>query len=98
MRLSYGASFVARLFAGDPETIASVLIEGIRHKGFSFFHLYTSCVTFDKEFKAWDHLKEWVHPIAGPHDSSDLKQAFVQTLDDSFSMGILFRRGNTLAL
>ena len=92
MALSYGASFVARLFAGDPETITSVLIEGIQHKGFSFFHLYTSCVTFDKEFKTWDHLKKWVHPIQGSYDCSDLKQAFAQTLDDNFSMGILFRR------
>lgn len=73
MALSYGASFVARLFAGDPETIASVLMEGVRHKGFSFFHLYTSCVTFDKEFKTWDHLEEWTHPLPKQHDPGDLK-------------------------
>ena len=63
MALSYGASFVARLFAGDPESITAALIEGIRHEGFSFFHLYSTCVTFDKQFKTWDHLKAWVHRL-----------------------------------
>ncbi|MBW2208034.1 MAG: 2-oxoacid:ferredoxin oxidoreductase subunit beta [Deltaproteobacteria bacterium] len=92
MALSYGASFVARLFAGDPESITEALIEGIQHKGFSFFHLYTSCVTFDKTFKTWDHLKEWVHPISEDHDTSDLKQAMSLALDDEFCLGLLYRR------
>lgn len=93
MALSYGASFVARLFAGDPEGITKALVEGIRHKGFSFFHLYTSCVTFDKQFKTWDHLKEWVHPLPEEHDARDLKQAITMALDDPFSLGILYKRG-----
>ena len=92
MALSYGASFVARLFAGDPESITRTLIEGIQHKGFSFFHLYTSCVTFDKAFKTWDHLKEWVHPVSEDHDTSDLKQAMSLALDDEFCLGIMYRR------
>jgi 2-oxoglutarate ferredoxin oxidoreductase subunit beta len=92
MALSYGASFVARLFAGDPEGITDALIEGIGHRGFSFFHLYTSCVTFDKQFKTWDNLKERVHPLPDQYDPSDLKQAITQVLDDSFSMGILYKK------
>jgi len=91
MALSYGASFVARLFAGDPEGITAALSEGVRHKGFSFFHVYTSCVTFDKSFKTWEHLKEWVHPLPDQHDPTDLKQAFDQVLEDSFSLGIIYR-------
>lgn len=93
MALAYGASFVARLFAGDPDAITRALMEGVRHKGFSFFHLYTSCVTFDKAFKTWDHLKQWVHPIPEDHDPSDRKQAMSLVLDDDFSLGILYRRG-----
>jgi 2-oxoglutarate ferredoxin oxidoreductase subunit beta len=92
MALSYGASFVARLFAGDPVGITRALVEGIRHKGFAFFHLYTSCVTFDKEFKTWDHLKEWVHPLPENHDPTNLKQALSESLDDPYSLGILYRR------
>ncbi len=85
---------MARLFAGDPESITKALIEGIQHKGFSFFHLYTSCVTFDKAFKTWDHLKEWVHPIPEDHDTSDRQQAMSLALDDEFCLGIMYRREN----
>lgn len=92
MALSYGASFVARLFAGDPEEIARVVTEGIRHPGFSFFHVYSTCLTFDKQFKTWDHLKNWVHPLPDEHDASDLKRAFAEVLADDFSTGIAYRR------
>jgi 2-oxoglutarate ferredoxin oxidoreductase subunit beta len=92
MALSYGASFVARLFAGDPEGITRALVDGIQHPGFAIFHLYTSCVTFDKQFKTWDHLKEWTHPVPEDHDPANLKRAIDHVLDDDFSLGIIFQR------
>ena len=92
LALSYGASFVARLFAGDPEEITTALIEGIQHQGFSFFHLYTTCVTFDKEFKTWEHLKDWIHPLPDNHEPSDLKQAMDRVFEDDFAMGIFYKR------
>ena len=91
MALSYGASFVARLFAGDPVTITKALLEGIQHQGFSFFHVYTSCVTFDKQFKTWDNLKKQVHPLPEDHDPSDRKRAVIEAMEDDFSMGIIYR-------
>ena len=92
MALSYGAGFVARLFAGDPEGITRAVMEGVRHKGFSFFHVYSPCVTFDKAYKTWPHLKEWVHPLAEGHDPMDLKGAINTALDDPFGLGILYKR------
>jgi len=91
MALCYGASFVARLFAGEPEDIAKVLIEGIKHKGFSFFHFYTSCVTFDRQYKTWDHLKEWTHPLPEQYNPFDRKNAINLVLDDDYCMGIIYR-------
>ena len=91
LALSYGATFVARLFAGDPESITQTLMEGIRHEGFSFYHIYTSCVTFDKEFKTWNNLKERIHPIPHDHDVTDLRRAMDLVLDDYYSLGILYR-------
>jgi 2-oxoglutarate ferredoxin oxidoreductase subunit beta len=92
MALAYGASFVARLFAGDPETIADTLMQGARHKGFAFFHIYTSCVTFDKEFKTWENLKRQVHPLPHDHDAEDLTQAISQVLADDYSLGVFYRK------
>jgi 2-oxoglutarate ferredoxin oxidoreductase subunit beta len=92
LALSYGASFVARLFAGDPKMIAKVLMEGTKHKGFSFFHIYSSCVTFDKTFKTWNNLKKWVHPVPKDHDTGDRGAAMKLVLEDDFAMGILYQR------
>lgn len=92
MALSYGATFVARLFAGDPAGITAALTEGVGHGGFAFFHIYSSCVTFDKEFKTWENLKKNIHPVPENHDQADLKKAISHVLDDSFSTGIIYRR------
>lgn len=93
MALAYDAGFVARLFAGEPEKIAEVIMEGVRHEGFAFFHIYTTCVTFDKQFKTWANLKQQVHPLPKYHDPFDRKQAIDEVLHDDFSMGILYKRG-----
>ncbi|MFH0821554.1 MAG: thiamine pyrophosphate-dependent enzyme [Pseudomonadota bacterium] len=92
LALSYGASFVARLFAGDPEMISNVLMEGTRHEGFSFFHIYSTCLTFDKTFKTWDNLKKWVHPLSDRHDPTDLRAAFDVALGDGFGLGVVYKR------
>lgn len=93
MALSYGASFVARLFAGDPDSITSALKEGIQHEGFSIYHVYSSCVTFDKQFKTWANLKEHVHALPEDHDPGNLRSAMNIILEDDFAMGIVYRRG-----
>lgn len=92
MALTYGASFVARLFAGDPEMITRALVEGIQAPGFSFFHVYSSCVTFDKAFKTWTNLKKWVHPVPRNYDPTNYKAAVNEVLEDDFSLGVIYRR------
>lgn len=92
MALTYGASFVARLFAGDPKGITEALKEGTLHDGFAFFHIYSPCLTFDKAFKTWANLKKWVHPIPDDHDPCDLRKAFDLVFDNDFSTGVIYRR------
>jgi len=92
LALSYDASFVARAFAGDPEGITEVIMAGIQHRGFAIIHLLTSCVTFDKQFKTWEHLKQWVHPLPKGYDPTNRKQAIAHALEDEFSVGVLYRR------
>ncbi len=91
LALSHGASYIARLFAGDPQGIAEALKEGVQRRGFSFFHVYTSCVTFDKKFKTWNNLKELVHPLPGGYDPHDRIQAFKMVLEDDYSLGVIYR-------
>jgi 2-oxoglutarate ferredoxin oxidoreductase subunit beta len=82
MSLSYGASFVARLCTADTDGLTTVLIDGIQHKGFPFFHVYTPCVTFDKDFKTWNNLNVKIKPITEDYDSSDRKKAIERVLTD----------------
>lgn len=92
MALAYGASFVARLFAGDPEGITAAVMEGVRRPGFAFFHLLTTCLTFDKQYKTWEHLTEWVHPLPETHDRADLQAAMRIAMEDPFAVGVLYER------
>ncbi len=92
LALTYEASFVARLYAGDPNSIAFALTEGVKTPGFAFFHIYTTCVTFDKEFKTWTNLKQWVHPLPPDYDPTDRRRAFDTVFEDDFSIGIIYRR------
>jgi 2-oxoglutarate/2-oxoacid ferredoxin oxidoreductase subunit beta len=95
MALTYGAGFVARLFAGDPEGMKRAFEEGTRHEGFSLFHIYSTCVTFDKVNKTWDNLKKQIHPLSEDYDASDRRKAFDSVLNDDFSTGIIYRRNST---
>ncbi len=53
LALAYGASFVARGYAGNPPNgiKKTIIKQAIEHKGFSFIQILTPCVTFDKENK-----------------------------------------------
>jgi 2-oxoglutarate/2-oxoacid ferredoxin oxidoreductase subunit beta len=93
LALTYGASYVARLFAGDPQEITRTVVEGTKHPGFAIFHIYTSCVTFDKSFKTWENLKRKIHQLPPDHDPADRRQAFDRVLEDDFTVGTFFRRG-----
>lgn len=95
MALTYGAGFVARLFAGDPDGMKKAFAEGTRHEGFSFFHIYSTCVTFDKVNKTWENLKHQVRPLPEKYDPSNLRNAFHTALEDDFSLGILFKNNST---
>jgi len=94
MALAYGASFVARLFAGDAKGIAAVLEQAIQHPGFSFLHIYSSCVTFDKQYKTWDFLNKNVHPTADGYDTSNHKDAINGVLEDDYTTGIIYWKKN----
>jgi 2-oxoglutarate ferredoxin oxidoreductase subunit beta len=94
MALTYGAGFIARLFAGDPNGIKAALKEGLSHQGFSIFHIYTTCVTFDKTFKTWANLRQRVHPIPEDHDPTDMKAAFNLVINDDYALGVIYKRKN----
>ncbi len=86
--LASGANFIARAFAGDPNATARMLVEAVRHPGFSFVQVLSPCVTFRPDQKTW---KDRVRPA--PVDATDDPARAARRLmsDDGFNLGVLYR-------
>jgi len=86
--LAAGANFVARTFSGDAAGTAQVIVEAIRHPGFSLIEILSPCVTFRPEERDWANQ---VHQAA-VEETADRSRAARRVLtDDGFNTGILFR-------
>jgi 2-oxoglutarate ferredoxin oxidoreductase subunit beta len=86
--LASGANFVARAFSGNPNETANIIVEAIRHPGFSFIEVLSPCVTFRPDQKEWKNL---VHP-APVEPTNDPGRASRRIMtDDGFNIGILYR-------
>ena len=85
--LSAGANFIARGFSGDPNGVARLLVEAVRHPGFSFVQILSPCVTFRPEQRGW---KDLVEPVA-VEPTSDPAVAGKRILGDSgLAVGVLY--------
>ncbi|KAF0137329.1 MAG: 2-oxoglutarate ferredoxin oxidoreductase subunit beta [Rhodospirillaceae bacterium] len=88
MALSAGATFIARGFAGKPNDVTRMIVEGIRHPGFAFIEVLSPCVTYRPEQSTY---KGRVHKGFGSL-ASTRREAFIRLLDDDgFALGILFK-------
>jgi 2-oxoglutarate ferredoxin oxidoreductase subunit beta len=89
LALTAGASFIARGFTGDPNGLARMLVEAIKHKGFSFVQALSPCPTFRPEQMNWKHQVRAFEEeaTADPIIAAQRIQA-----DDGMSTGILFQR------
>jgi len=89
LALTAGASFIARGFTGDPNGLAKILVEAIRHQGFSFIQVMSPCPTFRPE------QMEWKRHVQGFRDEvTDDPAIAAQRIqeDDGMSTGLIFKR------
>jgi len=86
--LASGANFVARAFSGNPAETAAIIVEAVRHPGFSFVEVLSPCVTYRPDQRAW---KDRVH--RAPVDATDdaARAARRVMTDDGFNLGVLYR-------
>ncbi len=71
MLLSYGASWVGQSYAGHPQHLAKMIRTAIEHRGFSYLHILSPCVTFDKTDRTYRNLNFTVRDLPEDHDSSN---------------------------
>jgi len=83
MLLSYGAGWVGQAYAGRPHHLAQLIAEAIAHRGFSYLHIISPCVTFDKTDKTYNNLDISVRDLPEDHDSGDILAAMEQAFHTS---------------
>ncbi|MDP6399336.1 MAG: 2-oxoacid:ferredoxin oxidoreductase subunit beta [Arenicellales bacterium] len=81
MLLSYGASWVGQTYAGWPHHLAGLVQQALEHPGFSYLHVLSPCVTFDKTDRTYQNLDLTVRELDSDHDSSDLALAMQAASD-----------------
>jgi 2-oxoglutarate ferredoxin oxidoreductase subunit beta len=86
--LASGANLVARAFSGNINETTSIIVEAIRHPGFSFVEVLSPCVTFRPDQKTW---KSRVHPAPVTATDDSARAARRLMTDDGFNLGVLYR-------
>ncbi len=94
MLLSYRASWVGQAYAGRPHHLADMIAEAMAHRGFSYLHILSPCVTFDKTDMTYANLDVGVRDLPGDHDRTDLLAAMAQVeAKEAPALGVFFEEG-----
>ena len=74
MALSFNASYVARGHSGNVKQLEELISQGLEHKGFSFIHIVSPCVQYNK-VSSFEKIKELVRDLPENHDREDRANA-----------------------
>jgi len=92
MLLSYGSSWVGQCYAGEPHHLTDLVERALAHRGFSYLHVLSPCVTFDKTTKTYQKLDVTVRGVPNDHDSSDHSAAMELARDiETPALGIFYQ-------
>jgi 2-oxoglutarate ferredoxin oxidoreductase subunit beta len=90
LAISFGATWVARGFSGDPKMLVDLMVAAIEHPGFAFLNVMSPCVTWrgDEQFKM---LKAKLAFLPPTHDRTDRSAAFRYTREtEVMTTGVLY--------
>ena len=73
MAISYGASFIARGYAGKIKPLAELFIQAIHHPGFAFIDVLSPCATFYDTYKI---ITPRIIDVPASHNVEDKSAAF----------------------
>jgi len=92
MLLSYRAGWVGQGYAGRPHDLAELIAAAIAHRGFSYLHVLSPCVTFDKTDRTYARLDLEVRDLPADHDSADLMAAMAEAARaEAPALGVFFK-------
>lgn len=90
--LSGGATFVARGFSGNIPNLTKMIVEGIKHKGFSFIDIFQPCVTFN-HINSYQWYREHIYELPSSHDIKNRVEAYQKSLEmaDQIPVGVFYK-------
>jgi len=87
--LAADTSFVCRGFSADPVQLTALMVEAIKHRGFSVVDILQNCATFNK---VNDVLWFKNHTYKATHDPTNKIEAFKVALDEEkLATGIIYQ-------
>ena len=87
--LTNGATFVVRGYSARPNELASLIAQGIQHKGFAFIHVQSPCAEF---FNTYDYYDQHVADLPEDWNPHDLKAAVELALtEDKVHLGLFYQ-------
>lgn len=92
LALSAGATFLARVYAGDIDMLAEMMVKANAHKGFAVIDVLQPCVTFNKMYSHIFYQKNIYH-LDESYDRTDKAAAFTKCLEwgeKRIPVGILY--------
>ncbi len=94
LSLSAGGSFVARGYVGDIPHLCSLIVAGIKHRGFAYIDIRQVCVSFNPEM-SYKWYQERVYKLEDEaHDPADKTKALTLALgnDERIPTGIFYQK------
>ncbi len=91
--LTYGATYVAQAFAGKPKVCADLIKGALEHKGFSYVHLYSQCVTYNR-IDTIQYYRDLMREVPEDHDFTNLAAAITLAQGDEDGrrpMGLIYK-------
>ncbi|UYP44028.1 2-oxoacid:ferredoxin oxidoreductase 2, subunit beta [Candidatus Lokiarchaeum ossiferum] len=92
--IAMGATFVARVFAGNMEQTKEVIKQAIQHKGYALIDSFVPCVSMNK-INTFKWYKENTYELESSHDKSNQQMAFARALETGkYPTGIFYQNTN----
>lgn len=89
--LSLGATFVARVFAGDIMQSKEIIKAAIQHKGYALVDVFQPCIVFNKQ-NTYQWFKQNTYYLDETHDRADKMKALELALNlERMPLGVLYQ-------
>ncbi|OGH10486.1 MAG: hypothetical protein A2857_00770 [Candidatus Levybacteria bacterium RIFCSPHIGHO2_01_FULL_36_15] len=93
LAIASGATFVARVYAGNIPQMTDIMIRANEHKGLSIVDILQPCVTFNKEY-THAYFQENTYYLDEKHDATNKAEAFKKSLEwgpKQIALGVFYQ-------